>query len=45
MLLGPLPDDFLRLNVSPQEQQEAADRQAAIALQQQYTGGKWKAMK
>lgn len=39
VLLGPLPDDFLRLNVSPQEQQEAADRQAAIALQQQYTGG------
>ncbi|KAH1020791.1 hypothetical protein HUJ04_010395 [Dendroctonus ponderosae] len=39
VLLGPLPEDFLRLNISPQEQQEAADRQAAIALQQQYTVG------
>jgi len=29
----------LRPNISPQEQQEAADRQAAIALQQQYTAG------
>nr|ABZ80666.1 tollip-like protein [Sitophilus zeamais] len=37
VLLGPLPDDFLRVNISPQEQQEAADRQAAIALQQQYS--------
>ncbi|XP_066150600.1 toll-interacting protein-like [Euwallacea fornicatus] len=39
VLLGPLPEDFLRINISPQEQQEAADRQAAIALQQQYTVG------
>ncbi|CAG9766640.1 unnamed protein product [Ceutorhynchus assimilis] len=39
VLLGPLPEDFLRLNISPQEQQEAADRQAAMALQQQYTVG------
>lgn len=39
VLLGPLPEDFLRPNISPQEQQEAADRQAAIALQQQYTVG------
>ncbi|XP_060532473.1 toll-interacting protein-like [Cylas formicarius] len=39
VLLGPLPDDFLQLHVSPQEQQEAADRQAALALQQQYTSG------
>lgn len=39
ILLGPLPDDFLRVNVSAQEQQEAADRQAALALQQQYAGG------
>ncbi|KAF7285041.1 toll-interacting protein-like [Rhynchophorus ferrugineus] len=38
VLLGPLPDDFLRFNISPQEQQEAADRQTAIALQQQYSG-------
>ncbi|KAJ8944381.1 hypothetical protein NQ318_017701 [Aromia moschata] len=38
-LLGPLPDDFLRVNMSAQEQQEAADRQAALALQQQYAGG------
>ncbi|XP_050302998.1 toll-interacting protein-like [Anthonomus grandis grandis] len=39
VLLGPLPDDFLRINISPQEQQEAADRQTALALQQQYTVG------
>ncbi|KAL1509770.1 hypothetical protein ABEB36_004455 [Hypothenemus hampei] len=39
VLLGPLPANFLRLNVSPLEQQEAADRQTAIALQQQYSGG------
>lgn len=38
MLLGPLPDDFLSVNVSAQEQQEAADRQTALALQQQYSG-------
>ncbi|XP_018572445.1 toll-interacting protein [Anoplophora glabripennis] len=39
ILLGPLPEDFLRVNMSAQEQQEAADRQAALALQQQYAGG------
>lgn len=38
-MLGPLPDDFLRINISAQEQQEAADRQAALALQQHYSGG------
>lgn len=39
VLLGPLPDDFLRINLSVQQQQEAADRQAAIALHQQYVRG------
>ncbi|KAG5892236.1 hypothetical protein JTB14_022301 [Gonioctena quinquepunctata] len=38
VLLGPLPEDFLRVNTSAQEQQEAADRQAALALQQHYSG-------
>lgn len=38
VFLGPLPSDFLRVNVSTQQMQEAADRQAAMALQQQYTG-------
>ncbi|XP_012286622.1 toll-interacting protein [Orussus abietinus] len=34
-LLGPLPNDFLRLeDDNPQHQQEAADQQAALALQQ-----------
>lgn len=33
--LGPLPRGFLRLEeYSPQQQQEAADQQAALALQQ-----------
>ncbi|XP_057336212.1 toll-interacting protein-like [Microplitis mediator] len=34
--LGPLPQSFLRLDetLNPQQQQEAADRQAALALQQ-----------
>ncbi|XP_011297983.1 toll-interacting protein B-like isoform X1 [Fopius arisanus] len=34
--LGPLPPNFLRLeeHLTPQEQQEAADQQAALALQQ-----------
>ncbi|CAH0561192.1 unnamed protein product [Brassicogethes aeneus] len=38
VLLGTLPHDFLRINVSAQQQQEAADRQAAIALHQHYLG-------
>lgn len=38
MFLGPLPDDFLRITESVQQQQEAADRQAAMALQQQIYG-------
>ncbi|KAK9870991.1 hypothetical protein WA026_009952 [Henosepilachna vigintioctopunctata] len=37
VLVGQLPDDFLRISVSAQQQQEAADRQAAIALYQSYT--------
>lgn len=33
--MGPLPSGFLRLQeYSPQQQQEAADQQAALALQQ-----------
>lgn len=36
VFLGSLPDDFLRIRVSPQQQQEAADRQAALALHQQF---------
>lgn len=38
VFLGPLPSDFLRISESVQQQQEAADRQAAIALQQQMAG-------
>lgn len=34
--MGPLSHDFLRISASVQQQQEAADRQAALALQQQY---------
>lgn len=35
VFLGPLPSNFLRLEShSPQQQQEAADQQAAIALHQ-----------
>ncbi|CAG9855236.1 unnamed protein product [Phyllotreta striolata] len=41
VLLGPLPDDFLRVNTSVQEQQEAADRQTALALQQHYAGSSY----
>nr|CAH7754632.1 unnamed protein product [Callosobruchus chinensis] len=37
-LLGELPEDFLRVTTSAQEQQEAADRQTALALQQHYAG-------
>ncbi|KAL3267029.1 hypothetical protein HHI36_011172 [Cryptolaemus montrouzieri] len=36
VLVGQLPDDFLRITISPQQQQENADRQAAIALHQAY---------
>ena len=35
VFVGQLPDDFLRISVSQQQQQEAADRQAALALHQQ----------
>lgn len=38
MLLGRLPEDFLRMSFSVQQQQEAADRQTAIALHQQFSG-------
>jgi len=36
VFVGQLPDDFLRITVSRQQQQEAADRQAALALHQQF---------
>jgi len=36
VLVGPLPPDFLRITASVQQQQEAADRQTALALQQQF---------
>ncbi|KRT79976.1 C2 domain containing protein [Oryctes borbonicus] len=36
VFLEPLPNDFLRVAASVQQQQEAADRQAALALHQQY---------
>ncbi|XP_065159862.1 toll-interacting protein-like [Atheta coriaria] len=36
VFLGDLPDDFLRITASIQQQQEAADRQTALALQQQF---------
>ncbi|XP_044255367.1 toll-interacting protein-like [Tribolium madens] len=39
VLLGPLPEDFLRISTSVQQQQEAADRQTAIALHHQLSGG------
>ncbi|XP_064490053.1 toll-interacting protein-like isoform X2 [Ornithodoros turicata] len=38
VLLGDLPDDFLRLEENPQQRQIAADEQAALALQQQLSG-------
>jgi toll-interacting protein len=39
VLFGPLPEDFLRINISVQQQQEAADRQTAMALHHQLSGG------
>ena len=38
MFLGNLPPDFLRISASSQQQQEAADQQTALALQQQMVG-------
>lgn len=37
--MGPLQPDFLRVSATVQQQQEAADHQAAVALQQQLVGG------
>lgn len=38
-MLGDLPEDFLRIPMTSRQQQEAADEQAAIVLQQQFAGG------
>jgi len=39
LLVGDLPEDFLRISPSTRQQQEAADEQAAMVLQQQMTRG------
>ncbi|KAF6216042.1 hypothetical protein GE061_000379 [Apolygus lucorum] len=39
VFVGALPPDFLRIAVTPKQQQEAADQQAAIALHHQYVNG------
>ncbi|XP_073999780.1 toll-interacting protein-like isoform X2 [Rhodnius prolixus] len=36
VLIGKLPADFLKINATPKQQQEAADQQAAIALHHQF---------